>query len=48
MAAIAGTLAYFAMRWARRDRHWVQDELADDEIARANWENEGGAPAPSS
>jgi hypothetical protein len=40
IAAIMGTVAYFAARWALRER-----QLAEDDAAGANWENEGGAPA---
>jgi len=43
MLAIAGTVAYFAARWANR-----QSQLAEDEAARGDWENEGGAVGPAS
>jgi hypothetical protein len=43
MIAIAGTVAYFAARWASR-----QNQLAEDESARHDWENEGGAVGPVS
>ena len=42
MMAIAGGVAYFASRWANR-----QNQLAQDEAARRDWENEGGAAGPS-
>jgi hypothetical protein len=38
MLAIAGSVAYFAARWAR-----LEEERAQDEAARRDWENEGGA-----
>jgi hypothetical protein len=38
MLAIAGTVAYFAARWAR-----LEEERVQDEAARRDWENEGGA-----
>ena len=43
MVAIAGTVAYFAARWAIR-----QNQLAEDEAAKSDWENEGGAVGPMS
>jgi hypothetical protein len=42
VAAIAGIVAYFAARWALR-----HSQVADDEAAEADWENEGGAPSPT-
>jgi len=38
MVVIVGTVAYFAARWAIR-----QNQLAEDEAAMSDWENEGGA-----
>jgi len=35
-------VAYFAARWALR-----HSQVADDEAAEADWENEGGAPSPT-
>jgi len=37
-ATIAAAAAYFAARWALREK-----QVAQDEAAGANWENEGGA-----
>ena len=39
-ATIAAAAAYFAARWALREKQTAQDEAAG-----ANWENEGGAAA---
>lgn len=43
MVVIAGTVACFAARWAIR-----QNQLAEDEADKSDWENEGGAVGPMS
>jgi hypothetical protein len=41
LMAVIGALAYAAARWALR-----QSQVARDEAAKSNWENEGGATGP--
>ena len=41
LMAVIGALAYAAVRWALR-----QSQVARDEAAKSNWENEGGATIP--
>jgi type II secretory pathway pseudopilin PulG len=41
LMAVIGALAYAAVRWALR-----QSQVARDEAAKSNWENEGGATGP--
>jgi hypothetical protein len=41
LAVIAGAVAYLITRQARR-----RNEIAEDNAATSDWENEGGAAAP--